>query len=948
MNRFAAPLSTLVLLAAALAAGQTTCPSPGSPLSSRARRDLWSDRCAGGEEKPDAFLLGHLAEQAYPAAPSDPAFRRVLVASRPPAAVVSRRTSPGTPLRAWTFLGPSRLAQPTAPETPAWENFSGRATALAVARDCSTSACRVWLGTAGGGIWRTDEGLSADDPAWRHLENGIPGNTIGSLTLDPNDGSSLTLYAGTGEANFNFTSGAGTGLFLSRDGGDSWRRVPTEIVDSRIAADRVDFTATRGIAQIVVKPGDPSTIYVATTEALAGMTAVRGGQVVTTGRLQAPVGLYRTRDGGVSWALIWIPPAGITGAPGVDVPAGASEFNHGVRDVRLDPREPETIYATAFQNGIFRSSPSLENGDATFKPVFALVGPDDRGSLAGMALTVKDGHTRLYAGNGVSDRDLQGIYRLDDADVPAAFLVLSAGGSFVNGPGWISLTSPDPTFPGFSSNGYCGGQCFYDQVLAVPEGEPDTLFAGGQAATLLGDPVLRSTDAGANFQSYGYDAQDPPRLVHLDVHAIAFDPNDASIVFIASDGGIARTGGDLADGTAFCSSTYLGLEPGSPEALLCSRMRAMVPTAFRFLNAGLPTLQFFNVAADPRDPLARIMGGAQDNGTVWRNGPGDAEAWTPLFPAGDGTAACGFHPADPDILFASFQGAYFFTHFAGGAGGLDTWTFTGGPITATDEPTSISTHFSGRQFLAFDPANPDTQFTGFAHVWRTKANGGDRAFLEANCGIDQIGNDNADACGDWQPLGEKLTDPSWGDRAGGIIVAAARTKADSGTLWAATSFGRLFITREADRAEASSVSFVRLDSTSAAAPNRFVSAIVADPSDPLRAWVSYSGFDALTPERPGHVFEVVYDPSARSATWTSRDLLFGDVPVNHLARDDVSGDLYAATDTGVWRLPLQGMRWEIAGGGLPRVLTPFLQVVADKRVLLAGTHGRGIWYLPLP
>ena len=40
--------------------------------------------------------------------------------------------------------------------------------------------------------------------------------------------------------------------------------------------------------------------------------------------------------------------------------------------------------------------------------------------------------------------------------------------------------------------------------------------------------------------------------------------------------------------------------------------------------------------------------------------------------------------------------------------------------------------------------------------------------------------------------------------------------------------------------------------------------------------------------------------------------------------------------------------WREAGEGLPTVLTPYLQILADRRVLFAGTHGRGAWYLTLP
>lgn len=46
-------------------------------------------------------------------------------------------------------------------------------------------------------------------------------------------------------------------------------------------------------------------------------------------------------------------------------------------------------------------------------------------------------------------------------------------------------------------------------------------------------------------------------------------------------------------------------------------------------------------------------------------------------------------------------------------------------------------------------------------------------------------------------------------------------------------------------------------------------------------------------------------------------------------------------------LPTGSSHWREAGGGLPTVLTPYLQIVADKHVLFAGTHGLGTGYLTL-
>ena len=172
--------------------------------------------------------------------------------------------------------------------------------------------------------------------------------------------------------------------------------------------------------------------------------------------------------------------------------------------------------------------------------------------------------------------------------------------------------------------------------------------------------------------------------------------------------------------------------------------------------------------------------------------------------------------------------------------------------------------------------------------------------------------------------------------------------ANTSTLWAATSLGRVFISLNADAEPASAVTFTRLDSLAPNDPNRFVSGIHIDPADPNRAWISYSGFTATTPTTPGHVFEVTYNPVAGTAVWLDRSYDLGDIPINDVARDDVTGDLYAASDFGVYRLLAGGSAWGPAAPGMPHVEVAGLTIVPSARKLYAATHGQSAWLLNLP
>lgn len=887
-------------------------------------------------------------QQAFPGAPGTLAVARAAAAKYWVFRGIAYRGSFTGEGPAWISLGPIGTTEGGASGSG---NFSGRVAALAISPTCRMEgSCRVWVGTAGGGVWRSEDAMRTDDAGWRWIGQGLGTNSIGSLAIDPNDASGDTIYVGTGETNSPQNSGAGTGLFRSADGGDHWTRVSTNVLDTTVSPSPIDFTSTRGISSVAIEPGNPRVLYVATTTAMLGMTAVRGGQSQTTGYPQPRVGLYKTVNGGDSWTLLWVPPLDPVIPVNPNRSAGQGDTMIGVRLVKLDPRDPHAVYATAWNNAIHRSAPALEGGDASFKPVFAIVGAGRFQDLAMFDLTVTDRHTRIYAYNGTLSTSDQGLYRLDNADVPAARLVSGSGAQLTNSGAWIGLTSTDSSDPASASQGLCSTQCFYDLVVAVPEGRPDTVLIGGVTAPFAGESTLRSTDAGRTFFALSSDAQTPQGRSHVDVRAVVFHPADPNIAFVGSDGGVVRNDGTFTNVNSRC---------GAAPSKVCSVLLSSAPTRLYFLNRGLQTLQFYNISVDPRAPLQRLMGGLQDNGTIWLDGTGTAGVWKSVFPFGDGTSASGFHPSRQGVLFASFQSNRYFANF--GNGELARWVRIDDPIRAANERATI-TASTGRQFLSFDEVNPDTQFTGFQHIWRTKNNGGNQATLEASCRFS--GGSAAATCGDWIPLGVAfpfaanttpesasrrpgdLTGDAYGvDRTGGVIVAAERSAGDAGTLWAATSFGRLFISKNADAA-GPDVAFTRVDTP--AMPIRFVTRIVPDRSDPNVAFITYSGFNALTPSSPGHVFRAVYNPSSRIATFTSLDNDLGDLPLNTLAVDDLKGDIYAGTDFGPIVLRKGSATWALAGVGFPEALMVDLKFVPSQRLLVAATHGLGIFYLQLP
>jgi hypothetical protein len=303
---------------------------------------------------------------------------------------------------------------------------------------------------------------------------------------------------------------------------------------------------------------------------------------------------------------------------------------------------------------------------------------------------------------------------------------------------------------------------------------------------------------------------------------------------------------------------------------------------------------------------------------------------------GDGGQS-GFDIAIPEFRFHNFTGASPEVSFSKGEIGDWIWTAdllqTGGEFYAP---------------VISDPRVSKTMFAGTNRTaYRTKTAGlGTRSLAEANRICNTWTGTFEAICGDWAELGPtRLTVAGWGDRAGGNVAAIERTLADTSTAWAATTTGRVFITKNVDAEPAGSVAWTRLDDD-AATPNRFVSSIHIDPADGNHAWVSYSGFSANAPG--GHVYEVVYNPGTATATWTDRSYVFGDLPVTDLVRDDVTGDLYASSDFGVVRLASGTTSWVLAAPGMPNVEVAGLTVVPSQRKLFAASHGLSAWSLNLP
>lgn len=811
--------------------------------------------------------------------------------------IAKKGSGNGTPpgLGMWSLV-PNLTGTVPAPVTYTGNpsQVSGRTTSVVIDPNGKTA----YIGSAGGGVWKTDD-VTATTPAWHSISDSLPSQAIGTLTLS--DG---VLYAGTGGPNGSSDSEAGMGLFKSTDGGATWTEV------SGFHADSVG----RSIASVAVDPTDSQHLLVGTMVGRHGTSSVVGGRMTPPG--VAPVGLYESTDGGASWTqVINEPQDPVDGSSAT----GSDYFRGGVSKVEFDPNNPAVTYASVSDYGLYRRDAS----SSAYQRIYTVHNPGAVSTSSSNRVefdaTSLGGKTRIYLGDATRFNDsVAGLLRTDDAQAATVQ--------------WTNLSSSDKSSPGYDSYNFCQGQCSYDMAVTTPKGQPNTvvlsgsmnyneLFSAHQPSN--GRAIVRSTDAGVSFTDMTNDVSN--NGLHPDQHGFAFFPGNPDKWIATDDGGVTVESGPFVDKSADCDSRGLN----ATNLANCKRWLSAIPTSNKEVNGGLQTLQFQSVSVQN----GILQGGTQDNGTWESDYPG---GWAETVGGDGGNSA--INPSNSNIRFHTYYDPQIDVNFNGSS--ATGWDWLGDPLLGSGEASSFYMPVEA------DKTAAGTLYVGLQHVWRTTDNGGPRAQLDKHC--NELSGDFTITCGDFVPLGGSAGDLSgtaYGSDyagAGNYVVSVAHAQRKTNIMWAATRRGRLFISTNANAAEANSVKFNRLDQTATGdkLPTRFISGISLDPANPYHALVSYSGYSAYA--AGGHVYDVTYDPSTGKIT--SKDIShdLGDMPVTGVQRDWRTGAIYAATDYGVLVLPSGSSSWQ-AAPGMPQVAVYGLTLDDSGKRLYAATHGRGIY-----
>ncbi len=294
---------------------------------------------------------------------------------------------------------------------------------------------------------------------WEPIFENYPVYSTSTVVVDPTN--SNVVWLGTGENNGQRSVPYGNGVYRSRDAGRTF--------------EPMGLDESEHIGRIVLDPRDSQVVYVASQGPLWRSGGDRG--------------LYKTTDGGESWERI----------------LHISE-NTGISDLVLDPRHPDTLYATSWQRrrhtgiqiaggpegGIHKS----EDGGATWRRLTRGLPSPERHDIGriGLAISPHDPDV-VYAQVAATDGQ-RGFYASTD-----------------RGESWEKRSDYFPTDPQY-----------YMEIFPDPH-RPGRIYS-------MDTYTHVTEDDGRTWRRIAME------WIHVDHHDLEFDPDDPDYLMISTDGGL--------------------------------------------------------------------------------------------------------------------------------------------------------------------------------------------------------------------------------------------------------------------------------------------------------------------------------------------------------------------------------------------------------------------------
>jgi photosystem II stability/assembly factor-like uncharacterized protein len=672
-------------------------------------------------------------------------------------------------------------------------------------------------------------------------------------------------------------------LYVATSGGGIWKSTDAGMTYTSTWPLRT--TNTMG----AIAQASNGTLYVGSGEANPS-----GGGLTYTGD-----GMYKSTDGGKSWSHIGLTDSAAIGR------------------VAVDQTNPDVVYAAASgsisrtvgQRGLYKTT----DGGQSWKKVLDV--PNDTTGAVDVAIdpsnpqrvyaSLWDHHrnngARVYGGIG------SGLFRSDDGGATWKRLE--------------NITTPLPSYD-TAQTGLKPDASLGRIGIAIAPNDPKRVYVVSGAPYGPDKGTFVSNDYGDSFQTIGrayanggyqwwfgriwVDPTDENHLFNADVslrestdggatwhnssgphsdqHAMGWDPRVPGRVYNGDDGGIYRSDANGATGT-WIHATY---EPWNQS-------------------------YHMDVGSQNSD---RLLTGLQDNGSKrdWTAAEPDPTDLTQFNSSGGGDGHwVAIDPNNQNTYFTCSQNASC-TGYSDANGTTTSWRFRypDGLRYTTDAP------------IGFDPSNTQTMYVGGKALLKSTDQGHTQFVAisptdDASSLPGPVPPDEEDLGGEYADLYGSVSAFSVGAGTNGQVIYAGT---DTGKLWKTSDGGGHWAQMRG-------------------VPERWVNAVIADPSNPDHAYAAFSGY------REGDDSANVYETDDGGASWHNVSFNLPNAPVEMITYDQPHGNLYAATDYGVFERKDGDSAWYSLEGGLPN--TPVLDVKLSKdgKWLYAATFGRSILRLPL-
>ncbi|HEX6849652.1 MAG TPA: hypothetical protein VF144_21845, partial [Chitinophagaceae bacterium] len=480
-------------------------------------------------------------------------------------------------------------------------NIGGRTRAIAYDLRYNGSSNRVLIaGGVSGGLFKSIDGGAN----WTMVTPPNEIHNVSSIAQDPTNPD--IWYAGGGEYIGSSTDATGAGylaygVLKSTNNGSTWARLTLNITD---------------IGGAILAPGQPER-FDHTFDYVHRLTVNSNGHLYIAGHRR----IVRSTNGGTSFQVVF-------GEPNATI--GSAFGANGQMDVVCSPTGKvyiavsgsNPVFGTginpSFGRGIWKSATgdqgswtriaggqtlgvdSVDGWRGNAYDFVSISGSnfyDTRRTLLALAPSNENILYVLYE-NGLSNT---GSSRNKEADL---FKLDMTSGNV-----WTNLSANVPDFPAGDHDAtdpftIQGG---YDLFITVKPNDPNFVLLGGTS-------LYRSTNGFAStagtswiggygntlptLRFYGQlnNPSDPTKWSHPDIHNVVFNPSNSNEAICGNDGGLQRTLNISATG---------GTEPVAWEII-----------------RNYQSLQYYRVTIDPEIGANNFAGGAQDNGTHFRDKTG--------------------------------------------------------------------------------------------------------------------------------------------------------------------------------------------------------------------------------------------------------------------------------------------------------------------------------------